>query len=90
MYQTSTHHQTSAAAGMRAYGLSGIELGHRASERQLAAVHGLQLQEIQVRSRINNFRQWLGDAMIRAGTDLAGDAARSAQRPAIRPNASMP
>jgi hypothetical protein len=90
MYHTSTHPQTSAGEGMRAYGLSGIEFGHRTREYQVAAAHGLQLQEIQVRGRVNNFRQWLGDAMIRAGTGLAGDATRQVRRPAIRPKASMP
>ena len=90
MYHTSTHHQTSAAEGMRAYGLSGIELGHRTRERQLTSAHGLQLQEVQVRGRVNNIRQWLGDAMIRAGTGLAGAAARPVRRPAIGPKASMP
>ncbi len=90
MYHTSTHHQMSTAEGMRAYGLSGIELGHRTGERQLASAHGLQLQEIQVRGRVNNVRQWLGDAMIRAGIGLAGDAANPVRRPAIHPKVSMP
>lgn len=89
MYPTSTHHQTSAAEGMRAYGLSGIELGHRTRERQLTSAHGLQLQEVQVRGRVNNIRQWLGDAMIRAGSGLAGRQATT-PAPAISPKASMP
>ena len=67
MYHTSNHHQTSAAEGMWAYGLSGIELGHRAQRREVAATHDHQLREVEVRGRVNNIRQWLGDAMIRAG-----------------------
>jgi hypothetical protein len=89
MFHTSTHHPTSAADGMRAYGLSGIELGHRVHARQAAAVRDLQLQEVQVRGRVNNVRQWLGDAMVRAGTGLAGSAAR-APRTAVSPKISMP
>ena len=90
MYHTSTPTRPSAAEGLRAYGLSGIELGHRTRERQRTSAHGLQLQEVQVRGRVNNIRQWLGDAMIRAGTGLAGGAARPMRRPAISPKASMP
>lgn len=89
MFHTSTHLPTSAAEGMQAYGLSGIELGHRVQARQAAAGRDLQLQGIEVRGRVNNVRQWLGDAMIRAGTGLAGSAART-PRSAIRPKISMP
>lgn len=88
MFQTSTHHPTSAADGMLAYGLSGIELGHRGHERRVTAARHLQLQEVQVRGRVNNVRQWLGDTMIRAGSGLAGSAARP--RGAMRPKATMP
>jgi hypothetical protein len=89
MFHTSTHTRPSAAEGMRAYGLSGIELGHRADERHDAAARRSQLREVEVRGRVNNIRQWLGDAMVRAGTGLAGDAATLARRPAMRPKATM-
>jgi hypothetical protein len=89
MYHSSTHQQTSDADGMRAYGLSGIELGHRARQRQAAADRHLQLREVEVRSRVNNIRHWLADAMVRAGTGLAGNAA-PAPRVAARPKASVP
>ena len=89
MFHTSTDSQTSAAEGMRAYGLSGIELGHRTRQRHAAAARDLQLREVHVRGRVNNIRQWLGDTMIRAGSGIAGRAA-TAPGPAMRPKASMP
>ena len=88
MYQTSIHSRTSAAEGLRAYGLSGIELGHREQQRHAHAAHEHQLREVEVRGRVNNIRQWLGDAMIRAGSGLAGRR-EATPAPAIRPRASM-
>jgi hypothetical protein len=89
MIHTSAQTRSSAADGMRAYGLSGIELGHRTQQRQAAASADLRLREIGMRGRVNNIRQWLGDAMIRAGSGLAGRAA-TVPGTAIRPKASMP
>lgn len=90
MFHTSNHHPTTAADGLRTYGLSGIELGHRAGERNLASARGQQHRQVQGRSRVDSIRQWLGDTMIRAGIGLAGEAARPVGRPVIQPKATMP
>lgn len=88
MYHSSTQTRPSAAEGMRAYGLSGIELGHRTRERHVAAGN-LQLREIRGLGRGSKVRQWLGNTLVRAGTRLAGEMA-SSPGTATHPNASMP
>jgi hypothetical protein len=89
MFHTTTA-RSSAAEGMRAYGLSGIELGHHTRQRETGAARDLQLQELQVRGSVGNLRQRLGDALVRLGAGVAGEGARPAPRAAIRPKATMP
>lgn len=89
MFHTTTHLPTSPAEGLRGYGLSGIDLGHRNRVRETTAERDLQLRQVEVRGLVNNLRQMVGHALVSAGSGIAG---RHAVEPAIsiRTRASMP
>lgn len=88
MFHTNAAHHSSAAEGLRAYGLSGIELGHRAQARETLAARDQRYQQIDSHGLVNNLRQWMGDAMVRAGVGIAGEQAIVPDT-AIRANPSM-
>ncbi len=67
----------SASEAFHAYGLAGAEL-HRAAERREAEhERGLAATARMQPGRISIIRQWLGDALVGAGTRVAGTAANA-------------
>lgn len=89
MFHTTNHHPASAADGLRAYGLAGIELGHRAQTRQDSAERSAHLRQIEVRGVVGNLRQMVGQTLIVAGVELAGRQAASSE-PTLDAKPSMP
>ena len=84
MYHSHSTTSRSAADDLRAYGLAGIDL-QRAGERR----HDRSVATLGHRGRTSIVRQRLGDAMIRFGTGIAGEAAKAPHvSPDLRPEAS--
>ena len=62
---------------LRSHGLNGIEL-HHVTERREAELHRDHVAAtLRGPGPAATVRQWLGDAMIRIGASIAGDAAKS-------------
>lgn len=73
-----SHHHNPSTAGMHTYGLAGIELARaterRDAERQRDAIAGMRAT---APGPLAGIRQALGEAMIRIGATIAGEAAKA-------------
>ncbi|HYH11931.1 MAG TPA: hypothetical protein VD789_06210 [Thermomicrobiales bacterium] len=70
------YHQ-SAAIDLHVYGLAGIELDRRNERREVTRRRDLIASIPRTPDEVSTVRQWIGDAMIRIGTGIAGEAARA-------------
>jgi len=72
----------SAASDLHTYGLAGIELNRTTERREATRQHDLITLLSSRPERTSPVRQWIGDAIIRMGVGIAGEAAR---RPRVTP-----
>ena len=71
------HTHRSAASDLYDYGLAGIELNRKAERRDAARQQEAIGTTTGTLGRMTAVRQRIGDAMIRLGTGIAGEAATS-------------
>ncbi|HEV2127077.1 MAG TPA: hypothetical protein VGR22_00485 [Thermomicrobiales bacterium] len=83
---SSTSHRPSAAEGLHTYGLAGIDL-QRATERRTTATSARTTDRQS--SLLHRMRQAAGDAIIRLGASIAGEAARPTTAPSIQPKVDL-
>jgi hypothetical protein len=74
---THTHQSHTSADGLFAYGLTGIELGHVTNRRDAERQRDRIAAAARAASPVEGIRQRLGEAMVRLGTGLAGEAAKT-------------
>lgn len=76
---TTSHFHTnrSAASDLHVYGLAGIELSRATERREGDLINTLTHGP----NPLSAIRQRVGDTLIRLGTDLAGEAARTPRAP---------
>lgn len=84
---THSNHRQSAAQGLHAYGLAGIEL-QRKAERRAPGIGG-QTSDNDRAGLLHRMRQAAGDAVIRLGTGITGETARPVATPTIQPKVDM-
>ena len=90
MYQFSQAPSTSTTNDYISYGHHGLAL-NRTMERRNAEHRQDQISAtLRLSGRMSNFRQWLGDAMIRLGSRMANEPVQAPRAtPNVHPSADM-